>query len=85
VALSRLSTSSFCNESDELAILFGKLLESVAVTHNTTYCTEGDATLCCVCGDEKCDTDSTFIFGLPVSGMRGCPTAIPFSDGSGFE
>ena len=55
----------------------GKLV--VAVTHNTTYYTEGDATLCCSWGTYGIDsaTGSSFVLG---SYIRGAPAVVEDSD-----
>jgi chitinase len=55
----------------------GKLV--VAVTHNTTYYTEGDATLCCSWGTHGIDsaTGNSFVLG---SYLRGAPAVVEDSD-----
>jgi chitinase len=55
----------------------GKLL--VAVTHNTTYYTESDATLCCSWGTHGIDsvTENSFVLG---SYLRAAPAIIEDSD-----
>ena len=55
----------------------GKLV--VAVTHNTTYYTEGDATLCCSWGTHGIDssTGNSFVLG---SYLRAAPAVVEDSD-----
>src|SRR3984885_10259483 len=55
----------------------GKLV--VAVTHNTTYYTEGDATLCCSWGTHGIDsaTGNSFVLG---SYLRASPAVVEDSD-----
>jgi chitinase len=55
----------------------GKLV--VAVTHNTTYYTEGDATLCCSWGTHGIDsaTGNSFLLG---SYLRAAPAIVEDSD-----
>jgi chitinase len=55
----------------------GKLV--IAVTHNTTYYTEGDATLCCSWGTHGIDsaTGNSFILG---SYLRNAPALVEDSD-----
>jgi chitinase len=55
----------------------GKLV--VAVTHNTTYYTEGDATLCCSWGTHGIDsaTGNSFVLG---SYLHAAPTVVEDSD-----
>jgi len=55
----------------------GKLI--VAVTHNTAYYTEGDATLCCSWGTHGVDsaTGNSFVLG---SYLNGAPTVVEDSD-----
>jgi chitinase len=55
----------------------GKLV--VAVTHNTTYYTEGDATLCCSWGTHGIDsaTGNSFVLG---SYLRDTPAVVEDSD-----
>jgi chitinase len=55
----------------------GKLI--VAMTHNTTYYTEGDATLCCSWGTHGIDsaTGNSFVLG---SHLRAAPALVEDSD-----
>ena len=55
----------------------GKLV--IAITHNTTYYTEGDATLCCSWGTHGVDsaTGNSFVVG---SYLRGAPAIVEESD-----
>jgi chitinase len=55
----------------------GKLV--IAVTHNTTYYTEGDATLCCSWGTHGVDsaTGNSFVLG---SYLRDAPAVVEDSD-----
>ena len=55
----------------------GKLV--IAVTHNTTYYSEGDATLCCSWGTHGVDaaTGNSFVLG---SYLRAAPPAVEDSD-----